>query len=474
MQSVLPPRSSLRPPIARFGLAVSLWGIFVSNITLTILLIALPTIAKDLQADLAVCNWVSFAPMLAVAAVTPLSGRCADRYGAKRMWLSGFALALFGFGLSAIAPSLPLLIAARFVTGIGSALFVPAALAIMTSLYPPDMRATPMGYWTSAVAISPLVGVVVGGYLTELLGWRMLFVGQLLLGLPPLLAGFKLPEITAARPPGAFDREGAIAAALAAGGLLSGATWLAKEPLTSPYVAGAFAIALVGSVWLYFAEQRAEEPVLPPALLRIRSVQLALGARVAFSFTYMGAFMTLPYMLHSLWGLTESGVSLALLWRPLAMGLTGPLAGRLSLRFGPATLVVAGAWLILLSTAAFVGLDATPNYAVLTFGLTVAGVGLGIGSPGTVAAVSAKVGPELLGTVSALMTLTATLANALGMASLFAVVELSGGVHAARAYRISALCGTGVAALGVIAAYALRRRERDMPPLRERFSHPPE
>ena len=117
------------------------------------------------------------------------------------------------------------------------------------------------------------------------------------------------------------------------------------------------------------------------------------------------------------------------------MGLTGPLAGRLSIRFGPEGLVVAGSWLILLSTAAFVGLGAEPNYAVLTFGLVVAGVGLGVGSPGTVAAVSAQVGPELLGTVSALMTLTATLANALGMAGLFAVVESTGGVHEPRAYR---------------------------------------
>lgn len=454
-------------------MVVSLWGIFVSNITLTILLIALPSIARDLEAELALCNWVSFAPMLAVAAITPLSGRAADRYGARRMWLAGFSLALAGFGLSAIAPTLPLLILARFVTGIGSALFVPAALAIMTNLYPPSMRATPMGYWTSAVAISPLLGVVVGGYLTELLGWRMLFVGQLLLGLPPLIAGFRLPELAPPRGGDAFDWEGAVAAALAAGGLLSGVTWLANEPLRSPRVAGALLTALAASVWLYFAEQRAAQPVLPPELLRLRPVQLALFARVAFSFTYMGAFMTLPYMLHNLWHLSESAVSLALFWRPLAMGVTGPLAGKLSIRYGTSSLVVYGSWLLLLSTAAFVGLGDAQNYLLLTFGLVVAGIGLGIGSPGTVAAVSARVGPELLGTVSALMTLTATLSNALGMASLFAVVEISGGVTNPHAYRTSALCGTFVAALGVFASYALRRHEHGLVEARASLVPPP-
>ena len=446
-------------PIARFALVVSLWGIFVSNVTLTILIIALPAIAADLPAPVAFANWVSLAPLLASAAITPLAGRAVDRYGAKRLWLLGFALTLIGIGASAVAPTLLLLIVSRFVTGLGSALFVPAALAITTGLYPPALRATPVGYWTSAVAISPLVGVLVGGYLTELLGWRMLFVAQLVLGIPPLLAGLKLPASTG-QGRGTFDREGALAAAIAAASLLCATTWLGKDPLTSPAVLGALGVSAIATTWLVRAERRAIDPVFPPALLGARAVQHALTARVAMSFTYMGAFMTLPYLLTNLWGLSQSAVSLALLWRPLAMGLAGPLAGRLSLRFGPASLALVGAWLILLSTAAFLWLGDEPDYVVLTFGLVVAGVGLGIGSPGTVTTVTARIGPDQLGTVSAMMTLTSTMANALGMAGMFAVVEATGGVHSAHAYRMSTLVGTAVAATGLAAAYALRRIEQ--------------
>jgi MFS transporter, DHA2 family, methylenomycin A resistance protein len=455
-----PSRVSRAPTVqARFALAVSLWGIFVSNVTLTILIIALPSIAKDLNGDLAFSNWVSFAPMLAVAALTPLAGPASDRYGARRLWLMGFALTLFGIGCSSIAPSLGWLIVARFVTGIGTALFVPAALAITTQLYPPELRATPAGYWTTTVAISPLLGVLLGGYLNELLGWRMLFLGQLLLGIPPLIAGSRLPRQApqAARP---FDWEGSAAAAIAAAGLLFAATWLGKDDLLSRPVLGAIAVTLVAGSWLYAAERRAENPVLPPVLLSDPSVQLALCARVAMSFSYMGAFMTLPYLLTSLWGLSESAVSLALSWRPLAMGIAGTFTGRLALRFGASSLTLAGSALLVLATAAFVGLDDHPDYAVLRFGLIVAGVGLGIASPGTVAVVTTKTSPELLGTVSGLMTLTATLANALGMAGLFAVVEAHGGVRSAHAYRVSAAAGTGVALLGLAAALALHRRER--------------
>lgn len=463
-----PPEPNLASPpaqpasVARFALFVSLWGIFVSNITLTILIIALPAISADLPADSALTNWVSLAPLLASAAVTPLSGRASDRYGAKRLWLVGFSLTLVGIAFSAFAPSLTLLIVSRFVTGVGSALFVPAALALTTGLYPPAMRAIPAGYWTSAVAISPLIGVLIGGYLTELLGWRMLFIGQLMLGLPPLLAGLRLPS-TVVSGKRSFDWEGALAAAIGAASLLCAATWLGKEALTSPRVLIALALSVIAALWLHTAERRAKDPVLPPALVGARAVQCALFCRVAMAFTYMGAFMTLPYLLTNLWGLSQSAVSLALLWRPLAMGLSGPLAGKLSVRFGPASLVLAGSWLVLLSTAAFLWLDVTPNYAVLTFGLVVAGVGLGIGSPGTVTTVSARVGPELLGTVSAMMTLTSTLANALGMAGLFAVVEATGGVHSAHAYRMSTLVGTAVSVLGLLSAYALRRQARREP-----------
>jgi DHA2 family methylenomycin A resistance protein-like MFS transporter len=446
-------------PRARYALIVSLWGLFVSNVTLTILVIALPVIAADLRAPLASTNWVSLAPLLAVAAFTPLAGTAADRYGAKRIWLLGFVLTLTGIGASALAPSLPSLVAARFATGVGGALFVPAALAITSAAYPPSERAIPIGYWTSAVAISPLVGVLVGGYLTELLGWRTLFHAQLAIGLPALVAGLRLPEQEiAAR--GAFDIAGALTAALAGAALLLACSWLGTMPLAA---LAPVLVAVLATLGLVRIERRAVNPVFPPALLAQAGVQHALLARFAISFTYMGSFMTLPYLLSSLWGLSTAAVALTLALRPLAMGIAGPLAGRLAVRFGTAQLTIAGSWLMLLACLVFAllsGEQSALDQALLSVGLVGAGLGLGIGSPGTVSAVSTRVPVSELGTVSALMTLTSTLANALGMAGMFALVELTGGVHLASAYRWSNLGGALVASLGLVAAHALRRNDR--------------
>ncbi|HEY6877619.1 MAG TPA: MFS transporter, partial [Polyangiales bacterium] len=108
MQAALEPSSP--SPRARFALVVSLWGLAVSYVTLTVLIIALPTIAHDLAAPMASTNWVTIAPMLSVAAFTPLAGGLADRVGAKPIWLGGLALTLLGSLGSALAPDLPTLV----------------------------------------------------------------------------------------------------------------------------------------------------------------------------------------------------------------------------------------------------------------------------------------------------------------------------------------------------------------------------
>ena len=222
-------------------------------------------------------------------------------------------------------------------------------------------------------------------------------------------------------------------------------------------MAGAVLVCVAASAWAVRAERRAKNPVVPPALMRDRAIALSIVSRLTLNFTYMGAFMTLPYLLQELWHYSPGRASLLMLFRPLTMGVAGPLAGRLVLRFGAARLVAWGAWAIFVATAAFMGLGREPNDLLLVFGLAVAGLGLGLSSPGSVAVATARVGPELLGTASGIMTLTATLGNALGMAALFAVVQAAGGVQDPEAYRVSFVVGTLVVAIGLWASVRLSR-----------------
>jgi DHA2 family methylenomycin A resistance protein-like MFS transporter len=454
------PHDISQPSKARFALVVTLAGMFVANITLTILTIALPYIARDLGADRSATNWVTLGPMLVVAVITPPAGRMADSYGRKRIWLLGSCCSVLGMLGSALAPSLGPLLVARIVTGIGSALMVPTALALTTSLYPLNKRAVPIGYWTGTVAISPMLGVVLGGELLEHLSWRWLFGAQVALALPPLIAAWLGLDEQRFVVEGRFDWEGSVAVGLTSLALMMGATWVGHHALWDLRVVGAMVVALACGVWSVSAERRAQNPVLPPQLLADADVRMSIVSRLTLNFSYMGAFMTLPYLLAEVWKISSGAASLILLWRPLAMGLVGPFTGGLSARFGNARLLLVGTWAILLSTAAFLLLDAKPASLLLSIALGVAGAGLGLTSPAVVALVTSRVGPELLGTASGMMSLTATLANALGMAGLFAVVEANGGVQSAHAYRVSFAVATVVVGVGLWAALALRQIER--------------
>ncbi|HEX5660702.1 MAG TPA: MFS transporter, partial [Polyangiales bacterium] len=252
-----------------------------------------------------------------------------------------------------------------------------------------------------------------------------------------------------------FDWAGSLTAAIAAAALLC-----LFSGVGAPRSAAV--LTVLATVALVIVERRAAAPIFPPALLAIPAVRQALLSRFTMSFTYMGSFMILPYLLATVWKQSPSQVALALAVRPFSMGVAGGLAGGLSRRFGTAALTIAGGWMILLACFAFAGLTAAHSgldQLLLALGLALAGFGLGVGSPGAVAAVSARVDTSQLGTVSGLMTLTATLANALGMAGMFALVELGGGVQRAEAYQLSNLGGAVMAALALYAGYAMRRHE---------------
>ena len=436
---------------------VSLCGVFVSNMTLTILTIALPQIARDLDAERGFTNWVTLGPMLVTALLTPLSGRAADTLGRKAMWIGGFLLAIAGMVASALAPDLPWLLAARLVTGVGSSLMIPAGLALATSEFPPEERATPVGYWTTTVAISPMLGILIGGFLLEFVSWRWLFWGQVALAAFPLAAAFIWFKERRVQVKGPFDWWGSATVGGASLAFMLGMTLLPQHGWLDPVVAGTLLLSLAMAAASIWVERRVPNPVVPPGLVADPQVAWCIVARLAMNFTYMGAFMVLPYLLQEVWRWDTGQTSLTLLWRPLAMGATGMVVGRVAARFGAPVLVLVGCVGILTASVLFSTLDGDPERATLLVALVFAGVGLGLASPGTAAIVTGRVRDEMLGTASALMTLSATISNTLGMAVLFAVVEVSGGVQDPAAYRVSFVAGGTVVIAAVFAGMKLMR-----------------
>ncbi|MFW6049532.1 MAG: MFS transporter [Myxococcota bacterium] len=439
--------------------AVSLAG-FATNLTLTVLTIAVKPIASHFGGTASDAAWITIGPMVVTAVLTPAASRAADTYGRKRVWLAGFGLAIAAMAASGAAWSLSALVVARLVTGVGISCVFPAGLAIAVSAYPAHQRGLPVGLWTSVMALSPAAGVIVGGLLIDHLSWRWLFFAQLPLAIVAFVLAAVVFEEERDPVPGRFDREGAV---LVAGVVLAlllainrGTAW---GWLSWPTLLCA-ALAVAGWPLFLAVERRATNPVIPLPLFRDPVVRWAIISRSILNGVYMGVFLVLPLYLLEVAEWSAGTVALALVPRPLAMGIAGPLAGRLARPGNVGPSAIAGALAIVVPTTYFALLEPDWPYALLAGALVLQGVGLGLMHTASASVVAWRAPDAELATASGVLSITATLANSVGMALLLSLVALAGGEDAPSAYRLAFGVGAALAAVGVLGSATFSRTLR--------------
>ena len=430
-------------------------GAFATTATITILTIAIPAIARDLGTSVGDTAWVLLAPIVVSALVSPSSGRAADAYGRKRMWLLGFGIAGIGVALSAVASSLTMLIAARVITGAGTALALPAGLAIAIAEYEPAEQGIPIGWWTSTTALAPAAGVLIGGFAVEHLSWRWLFYGQL-----PLIAATLALALIVFREhrvdgKGGFDYLGALLGGVAIFALLLAVNRGHLWGWTSPPIIACLTAFVVSTPWFVVVERRAANPVLPVSLLADPVIKWAVLNRLFLHSAYMGSFIVIPVLLMELGGWAPVAVAMALLPRPIAMGIAGPIAGVLTTRLNPARLSVFGSIGVAAGVAYLAFLTPTSPYAFLLLALVAMGFGLGMGGTAASSIVTSRTHVDELGTVSGFLGVVGSVATSLGMATMVSVISIAGGETRAEAFQWSFGVGAALALLGVVSSVAL-------------------
>lgn len=433
-------------------LAVVLLAAFSTNLTLTILTIALAPIALDLHVSISDVAWVTLAPMVVSAVVTPAAGRIADRWGRKKTWFLGVSVATVGMLASGLAPSLPWLIIARVVTGTGTALVMPSGLAIASSAWSREEQSVPLGYWTSTMAFSPTLGIVLGGFAIEYASWRVLFFAQLPIAIIALVMAISVlpPDVASTGDERAFDYQGA---AVGAAGVLAALLWMVRMPevgFLSLEALLTLAVAVFTLSWFWRIEKTAEEPVLPPPLFERQITRRALLSRSVIQAVYMGSFLITPVLLTRIAHWSPGVVAAALLPRPVAMGVVGPLVGYVIRRTGASFPSQLGAALVAAGCAYHAWFSPEMPYVWLALALMAQGGGLALVSTSTAAAVTSDSDARDLGASSAALGLTAALANAGGMALLLGTLEWLGGDGEPSAYR-----GAFALAAGLAVAVAL-------------------
>lgn len=405
-----------------WALGALVLGVLVLGFDMTILNVALPTMATELGADTGDLQWIVDAYTVVFAALLLPAGLLGDRYGRRTLLLTG--LGLFGAAslLGTLAGSVGWVVAARALMGIGAALVMPLSLSILPSLFPPRERSRAIAVWAASMALGMPLGPILGGLLLQHFWWGSIF----LLNVPfVVLAGVAcallVPE---SRDPGA-GRIDAVASACAAVGLavlVFGVIEAPRRGWADPVVLLLMAAGVLLLVTLVLRETRARQPMIDFGLFRDRHFLWGSVATVVPSFVMGGVLFVLPQRLASVDGHDALGTGLRLV--PLMGGLlvAAILSVRLVPRLGFRTVIPIG--LVLLGAAALLGAtgDAGDGYGDTALWLTLAGFGLGLSLvPGT-DAVLATIAPERAGVGSALLQSMRQVGGALGIALLGSVL----------------------------------------------------
>jgi EmrB/QacA subfamily drug resistance transporter len=392
-------------------------GTFMLLVDVTIVSVALPSMASDLNASLSSLQWVVDAYALSLAALLLLSGSLADRFGRRRIFQAGLILFASASLCCAIAPTAALLIAARAVQGVGAAAMFATNAALLNATYQGQDRGVAFGVWGAVTGAAAALAPILGGVLIDAFDWRAIFLVNLpIAAVAVVMTQRVLSESHGHR--GKLDWLGAFWFTLSAGGvtfaLIHGgsAGWGATTTIV------AFAVAAVALIVFLAVEPRRASPLMDLSLLRNRSFAALMLAAVALA---AGAFAALLYT--QLWlqsVLNMSAIDAGLVVAPLAAVAFAASAGigRFMHRIPPQFPLGLGLLAIGVGSLLRTDFSASSGWEAMIPGLVIAGLGVGVASPVLISATLGAVPPARAGMASGIVNTFRQLGFALGIAAL--------------------------------------------------------
>jgi len=374
-------------------------GTFLNPFTGSSINLALPLIGEEFAIDAVMLSWIPAAYLLSTAIFLLPAGMLGDIIGRARVFSTGTLVYTFASLLAFFAPSASLLLACRFLQGIGGAMLYSTAIAIIAELYSPGERGRAVGINVMAVYGGMTLGPFIGGILTQLFGWRSIFFITVLLGCIVLLYVRRFPAILNEKRRETFDYQGAILSAVALVLFFIGISLI-------PAAAAAALIIAAGVTFLilYYIETRKSSPLFPIVLLSSnRTFSFSnLAALINYSATFAVTFLMSLY-LQVVRGMSPAAAGSILLIQPFIQMVIAPVAGRLSDRTDASKLAFIG---LLTSSMGLLGLsfivEDTPLSWVVLF-LVLLGCGLGLFSTPNTTVIMGSVDRHNYGVASSLL-----------------------------------------------------------------------
>jgi EmrB/QacA subfamily drug resistance transporter len=434
-------------------------GLFMTVLDNLVVNVALPSIHRDLGASIQTLEWTVNAYVLAYAVLLLTGAALGDRLGRKRMFMIGISVFTAGSAAAALSPTIGFLIAARAVQGIGAAIVTPLTLTLLAEAFPPEQRGLALGVWSAISGIGVAAGPLVGGALTQLASWHLIFWVNVPIGMALVpLAGARLVESR-----GVVKRLDLPGVALASSGLFGLVFGLVRSQSlgwgNTEVVISLAAGALLVAAFIA-QELRTDEPMLPMEFFANRGFAVTNVVSLAMYFGMFGSIFFLSQFLQNVLHNTplQAGVKL-LVWTGAVM-VVAPVAGFMSERVGSRRFMIAGLGLQAVALAWMASeASVTQSYASLVIPFALAGSGMALVFAPSANAVLASVRTAQTGQASGATNAIRELGGVLGIAVLATVFTSHGSYVSPQAY-VNGLVpaiwvGAAVLAAGALIAAAL-------------------
>lgn len=420
-----PATGRLDPAVLKLG-AVIVAGSIAAMLDMTMVTVALADLTRAFGASVTTVQWVSTAYLLAITTVIPTTGRLAERFGTRTMWMFSLSAFLAGSVLCGAAWSMASLIVSRAVQGIGGGMIVPLSMMILAQAAHPEQRGRVLGIVAVPGQVAPIVGPLIGGLLVDAAGWRWIFY----VNVPVCLAALLLARrgVPTSRP----RREGGGRLDLIGLALLSPALAVIVYGLSArtarlPLLAAGAALLIAFGV--HALRTRNTAPLLDLRLFTHRPFATASALNFLSRLSIFGAMILMPLYYQQVRG--HSALAAGLLLAPQSLGtmLALPYVGKLTDRIGARPVVLTGIAITTLGTLVFTQVNAHTNDLVLGISLLVWGIGVAaVAVPVSAAAYHGLPSTAIPGATSAITTVQ-TVGASVGAAVLTAILQSRAAQH---------------------------------------------
>jgi EmrB/QacA subfamily drug resistance transporter len=458
-------QDTISPHVWRIS-AVVVIGSIMSILDTTIVNVALATLSRELHATISEIQWVVTGYMLSLAAVIPVTGWAAKRFGAKRVYILSLVLFTAGSALCGLATDTTQLIIFRVLQGVGGGMILPLGQLMLAEAAGPKRMGRVMSVVAIPMMLAPILGPTIGGLIVQNMSWRWIFYVNVPIGVIGVIAALRvLPKVK----PGPVERLDAKGLALMATGLPLLTYGLAEVGVTGsftspkvivPFVLG---IGLVATFVLHAL--RVPNPLLDVRLYRRPTFASASFAMFCLGAALFGGMILLPLYWQGV--RFESVVDTGLLTAPQGLGaaFAMPIAGKLTDRFGGGPLALFGVTLCTVATIPFALIGAHTSILYLSGAMFIRGIGIGFGFMPTMAAAFASLKRSELSSATPQLNVLQRVGGSIGTAVLAVVLQRSlADAHtlnaAAHAYGTAFWASAALSALAIVPCIILLRAER--------------